>query len=123
MKILKETLFERIRNRLAPDHAVKIIARLQRTSFRKEMCYGAVKEASELLERYRVEARLSIRSLRMWESSEAMRAAMQPTRDAYGRMLAQQARAATSLYLDARRDYLDLVSLSIARCQGKPAND
>ena len=116
MKIPKETLFERIRNRLGPANAVKTILTLQKAGYRAEIAYMAVKEASELVDRYKLEARSAIRHLRVWEATEAVRLMMAPSRQQHGQMLARQARAASALYLDARRDYMDLVELSIAHC-------
>ena len=122
MKILKETFVDRIRNRFAAPHAVKIIADLQRASFREDVAYMAAKEASELVAHYRREARTAIRCYRMWQHRKTVRALFEPARDQEGRTLHADARAKAALYLDVLRDYRDLVALSIAHYQTK-AND
>jgi hypothetical protein len=119
MKILKETLVERIRNRLNPPHAVKIIAGLQRAAFREEIAYMAAKEASELVAHYRREARTAIRCYRLWQNRGCVRAMLQPTVDQEGRTLLADARAKASLYIDALRDYRDLIELSVSHYHSK----
>ncbi len=86
MKILKETFVERIRNRFAAPHAVKIIADLQRASFREDVAYMAAKEASELVAHYRREARTAIRCYRLWQHRKTVRALFEPARDQEGRL-------------------------------------
>lgn len=121
MKILKETLAERIRNRFAPPHAVKIIADLQRADFSEDVAYMAAKEASELLAHYRREARTAIRCYRLWQHRQSVRALLQPTVDQEGRTLLADARAKASLYIDAMRDYRDLIALSVSHYERKSA--
>lgn len=122
MKILKETLFERIRNRFAPASAVRIIAALQRATRNGHIDYLAVKEASEMVERYKLEAKISIRQWRRWQTRRAIRDMSDALRLQEGRLLLQSARATTSLYLDARRDFLDLVDLALKEVRQAPAN-
>jgi hypothetical protein len=113
MKILKETLFERIRNRLAPANAVRTIAALQRAAHSGEIEYMAVKEASEMLARYKIEAQYAIRTYRSWQARTAVKSVLEPLKDQEGRILHQHARNAVSLYADAKRDYTDLWQLAL----------
>lgn len=123
MKILKETLFERIRNRMAPANAVKVITALQRATHREEIDFMATKEASEMVERYGLETRMAIRDFRRWQTRQVTREMRQPIFEQEGRFLKAAARAKASLYLDAKRDYLDLVDLSMSMYGDNPAND
>lgn len=120
MKMLRETFFERLCNRLGPRTALKVMANLHRAR-RSGIDYMVVKEASELLERYRHEMRSAVRSYRQWQACEAVTQALSPLRAQEGRQLQAHARALTHLVLDARRDYKDLCELAIARCER--AND
>lgn len=113
MKILKETFFDRIRNRMAPPHAVKTIATLQKMKG-TGIDYLAVKEASEMVERYKLEAKLSIRQFRAWQLRRPSHAIGEPHHTEQGRILLHSARASAALYLDARRDYLELVAIALA---------
>lgn len=113
MKILKETLFERIRNRMAPANAVRTIAALQRATNTGDIEYMAVKEASEMLARYKLEAQIAIRTFRSWQTRTAVKAVLEPLKDQEGRILQQHARNAVSLYADAKRDYSDLWQLAM----------
>ncbi len=116
MKILKETLIERLRSRLAPAHAVKMIYTLQRATRQSGIDYMAVKEASEMVERYKSETKLAIRQLRRWESRKA------PESLAEGRILKTIARQNAAHYLDARREYHDLVALALMKYHAAPSN-
>lgn len=124
MKLLQETLFERIRNRMAPANAVKVITALQRVSG-GGVDYLAVKEASEMVERYKLEARIAIRQYRKWQLRGASHILTAPHHAQHGRILLQAARDSAALYLDAHRDYLDLVSLALMKIKTTrtPAND
>ncbi len=112
MKLPTETFFERIRNRLKPEEANRVIRTLKKAAGQHRIDYMAVKEASELLDRARRAARLSIQDYRQWEAHEAVISALQPTRAETGRQLREQARVKASLYLDAMRNYRDLVRLA-----------
>jgi hypothetical protein len=113
MKILRETLFERIRNRMAPANAVRTIAALQRAAIAGDIEYMAVKEASEMLARYKLEAQIAIRTFRSYQARAAVKAVLEPLKDQEGRILQQHARNAVSLYADAKRDYTDLWQLAM----------
>lgn len=132
MKILRETFFERIQNRMMPENAIRVITRLQKASANRTIDYMDLKEASEMLARYRTEARIAIRTYRRWQSrrrSAEMLAPLQqgrawenrqliaevlePHTSEEGRILLQQARAQASLYLNAYRDYRDLFELAM----------
>ena len=124
MKILKETLIERLRSRLAPAHAVKMIYTLQRATRQSGIDYMAVKEASEMVERYKNEAKLAIRELRRWETRKAPGSvAGSADKSALeGRILKNMARQNAAHYLDARREYHDLVALALLKYQTAPSN-
>ena len=122
-KLLKETFFERIQNRFSRENAVEIITELQRAKAQDTIDYMAVKEASEMVERYKLHAKLAIRAYRRWRTRMAMRQLHRATLDQEGRLLREAARSASSLYLDARRDWRDLQAMAIAEFQDEPAND
>lgn len=134
MKILKETLFERIQNRMMPENAIRVIARLQKASANRTIDYMDLKEASEMLARYRTEARIAIRTYRRWQSRQRSAQMLGPLKDQQGRVwenrqliaevlephateegriLLQQARAQASLYLNASCDYRDLFEMAM----------
>jgi hypothetical protein len=129
MKILKATLLERLRHSLAPAHAVTVIATLQRTRHPGHVDYLAVKEASEMVERYKLEARIAIRQWRSWQNRHSKanvgterRGAGSASRQAEGRLILQSARSATALYLDARHSFQELVSFALMTIAQVPAN-
>ena len=134
MKILKETFFERIQNRMMPENAIRVITRLQKASANRTIDYMDLKEASEMLARYRTEARIAIRTYRRWQSRQKSAALLAPLQDQQGRIwenrqliaeilephtseegriLLQQARAQATLYLNASCDYRDLFELAM----------
>ena|SRR5688572_4551027 len=113
MKILKETFFERLRNRLGPGNAIKTLRVLRRASQKGSFDYMVIKEASELLDRYRLEARVSIHVFRNWQVRRAVSDTLAPLKDQEGRILLESARASASLYLDAARDYRDLYRMAM----------
>ena len=134
MKILKETFFERIQNRMMPENAIRVITRLQKASANRTIDYMDLKEASEMLARYRTEARIAIRTYRRWQSRQKSAALLAPLKDQQGRIwenrqliaeilephtseegriLLQQARAQATLYLNASCDYRDLFELAM----------
>ncbi len=118
MKLPTETFFERIRNRLSPAEANDAIRQLKKAAGRAEVSYMAVKEASELLDRMRMEARSAIRHYRVWQADQTVKRVLAASHADHGRILHDQARIKASLYLDAMRNYRDLVRLSIAHCEG-----
>ena len=134
MNILKETLIERIRNRLAPPNAVKVIKTLQRFDKNRDIEMMAAKEASEMVDRYKMEARMAIRIFRQHQTRLALRDLSRSVLDQETRLLESAARAKCSLYLDAKRDYHDLMTMMIgrynppvkgfpARVTARPSND
>ena len=122
MKLLKETLFDRIRNRLAPPNAVKVIKNLKRASGRAELSYMEIKEASQYVERYKIEAKAAMKAWRSWNTRAAVSELVGALRLQEGRILRSDAVAKASLYLDAQRDYRDLVNLAMGQAR-PPAND
>ena len=121
---MKETLFERIKNRFSRENAVEIITELQRAKSQQTIDYMAVKEASEMVDRYKLHAKLAIRAYRRWKTRMVLRQINRATLDQEGRLLREAARNASSLYLDARRDYIDLQTMALAvELEKDAAND
>ena len=124
MKILKETLLERIRNRFAPANAVRIITDLHRATRAGVIDYMVFREASEMVDRYKLEARHAIKAVRRFQLRMAAREINRPTLEQEGRILISQARATIALYRDARNDLNDLLALALAsKSRHRPAND
>lgn len=113
MKVLKETFFERLRNRLPQAEAKRAIKAFKRAKHRLDIDYMMVKELSELMERYRMNAQLACRSLKEWEVRQAVR----KMEDAYyvreRQNLYIQAREAVSIYKDVKQDYLDFCEIAL----------
>jgi hypothetical protein len=112
---LKENLHERIRNRFNVGQADAIIAMLKMAGSNRDSSQDAVRDASWLVNRYRVQARAAIRNYREWQAEKAGSEILQALRDQEGRVLLGHARAMSSLYLDALRDHRDLISLSVSQ--------
>lgn len=124
MKMIQETLFERIRNRMAPANAVRVIADLQRATRMGGVDYMMFREASEMVERYKLEARHAIKAVRRYQCRQAMHEFSKPTHLHEGRLLITHARATIALYRDARRDLADLFALALAtKTRTTRAND
>ena len=115
----RETFFDRIRNRLAPPNAVRVIADLARCSHNGDLDYMDVKEASDYVERYKLEARDAIIQWRKWKARIAVSAVLEPLKAQEGRILRNNAAAKACLYFDARRDFADLVGLAFDQCEAK----
>jgi len=108
MKYPKETLFERIQNRMKASEARKSIKALRHARYRLDIDYMTVKELSELEERYRQNARLAINALREWDVRDAYQKIDLAFRRRERHLLEGQAKEAVSLWMDARRDYREL---------------
>ena len=113
MKILKETFFERLRSRMGPASAIKAIAQVQRAARREQIDYMTIKEASEIVQHYKLQARCAIRSYRRWTDRQATSSILEDLVAEKGRLLRDTARSQTSLYQKAKRDYLELVDLAL----------
>ena len=113
MKILKETFFERLRSRMGPASAIKAIAQVQRAARQEQIDYMTIKEASEIVQHYKLQARCAIRSYRRWTDRQATSSILEDLVAEKGRLLRDTARSQTSLYQKAKRDYLELVDLAL----------
>lgn len=122
MKILRESLWDRLINRLPANDAQRIARVLKRAGCQEEIDYMAVKAMSELVEAYQAEARLALRSYRRWRVRQDIQQLAAVVRDREGEILRRDAREKAGLYLDARRDYDDLIALAMKRYE-RPAND
>ena len=114
MKLMRETIIERIRNRMAPANAVRVITSLNRARRAGGVDYMVFKEASEMVERYKLEARHAIRAVRRLQLRVAMHDFNRPTLEHEGRLLIANARASIALYRDARRDLNDLLAVAMS---------
>ena len=90
-------------NRLAPPNAVKVIKNLKRASGRAELSYMEIKEASQYVERYKIEAKAAMKAWRSWNTRAAVSELVGALRMQEGRILRSDAVAKASLYLDAQR--------------------
>lgn len=122
MKLPKESLFDRFRNRLSPANANRAIKALRHARKRLEVDFFVVKEMSELEERYRKKAKLAINALREWEVREAVKYMNDVYRQRERDVLKTQAHDAVYLWSDIRRDHREIRDLAIAY-YSKPAND
>jgi hypothetical protein len=113
MRILKETFFDRLQNRLAPGEARRAIKAFQRAKHRLDIDYMTVKEMSELVERYRMNAQLACRAVKEWEVRESVRRMQEVYRLREREFLHSHARNAVSIYRDAKQDYLDFHEMAM----------
>ncbi|MCQ0990347.1 hypothetical protein [Jiella marina] len=113
MKILKETFFERLRNRLPANDARRAIKAFRRAKHRLDIDYMTVKELSELRERYRTSAMLACRAVKEWEVRHAVRRMQDVYRDRERQILYAQAREAVSIYRDIKQDYVDFYEIAM----------
>lgn len=115
MKIYKETLYERLRNRLPQSDARKAIRALRHARNRLHIDYMTVKELSELTEHYRTLARTACNAVREWELRDAVQKMDQAFRERERDLLRAQALDAIALYQDVKRDYIELRNLAMAQ--------
>lgn len=115
MKIRKETLFDRLRNRLPASEARQAIRAFRHAKKRLEIDYMTVKELSELTERYRTAARLACNAVREWSVREAVFKMDAVYRQREHELLQAQARDAIALYQDVKRDYIEIRKLALAQ--------
>jgi hypothetical protein len=113
MKILKETFFDKLQNWLPPAEARQAIKAFQRAKHRLDIDYMTVKEMSELVERYRMNAKLACRAVKEWEVREAVRRMQEVYRLREREFLLTHARNAVSIYRDAKQDYLDFHEIAM----------
>lgn len=122
MKVHKESLFDRFVNRLSPANASRAIKAMRHARHRLEIDYMAVKEMSELEERYRQKAKNAIQALRQWEIREAVQNMNDVYRQREYEVLKGQAHEAVILWHDIRRDHREIRDMAFAY-YAKPAND
>lgn len=115
MKILKETLYDRLRNRLPSGDARKAIKALKHARHRLHIDYMTVKELSELTEHYRTLARTACNAVREWEVRDAVQKMDQAFRERERELLRAQAFDAIALYNDVKRDYIEIRELAMAQ--------
>lgn len=115
MKVLKENLWDRLVNRLPANDAMHVRRVLKRAGCREEIDYMAVKELSELVDAYQCQARMAIRDYRRWRVRENVQRMTAVVRAREGAILRQNAREIAGLYLDARRDYNDLIDVAMQK--------
>ena len=121
MKLPRESLWDRLINRLPANDALRAIKAMNHAKHRLNVDYMVVKEMSELMEHYRIHAQVSINALREWDVRDAVQKMNKVYRLRERGFLEAQARSAVSLWLDARRDYRDLRNLAMNYYT--PAND
>ena len=114
MKLYKETLFDRLRNRLPTSEARKAIRALKKAKYRLNIDYMTVKEMSELVHRYRSSARVACNAVREWQVRDAVQRMDAAFRARELELLRAQARDAIALYQDAKRDYIDIHRLAMS---------
>lgn len=117
----KENLVERIQNRLALSEAGKILTVMERASGSQIFHHMAAMQTAQLVSHYKTEAQAAIRQYRVWQYRDAIHSMQRPLHEQEGRHLLEAARAAATLYLDARRDYIDIISLATAEQQDEDA--
>jgi len=121
MKVIKETLWQRLVNRLPANDAARVKRILKRAGACEEIDYMTVKALSEMVESYQLRARTAIRDYRRWRAREGVQHLAAAGRAREGAVLRHMARESAGLYLDVRRDYNDLIDLAMQRYS--PAND
>ena len=122
MKILKETIWERLMNRLPANDARRVSRVLKRAGCVATPDYLDVKAMSELVEDYRHKTWKALTDFRRWQIQEGARALSASVRQREGELLRKRAVECASLYWDARRDYNDLMDIAM-RPYREMAND
>lgn len=111
MDILKETLWDRFFNRLPETAANEAIRTLKRGGSFKDVDFLTLKEAEAQVAHYRAQARAAIGAYRSWKTGNAVKLMFGVFHSREGAHLRAHARGLTSLFLDARRDHVDLTAL------------
>lgn len=111
MDILKETLWDRFFNRLPETAANEAIRTLKQGGSFKDVDFLTLKEAEAQVARYREQAKAAIGSYRRWKVQNTVKLMFGVFHDREGAHLRDHARDMASLFLDARRDHADLVTL------------
>lgn len=122
MVMQKETLWDKVQNRFPVDEAEQLRRALKKSGSMEDIDYMAIKALSELVDFYKIEARIEMRNYRRWKARESAHLLASALRRQEGDILRRNAQDKVALYLDARRDYQDLVALAISAYQN-PAND
>ena len=113
MKIIKETMWDRLFNRLPANDARKVTRVLKRAGCVATPDYLDVKAMSELVERYRDKTTRALEEFRRWQIQEGAQAMATVVRKREGELLRKRAMECASLYWDARRDYRDIVDIAM----------
>lgn len=111
MNYIKETLWERFFNRLPAKEANDAIRILKRGGSYKDVDFFTLKEAEEQVLRYRGRAKAAIADYKLWKANTQIGRFFAVFRDREGIALRNHARDMANMFLEARRDYIDLSSL------------
>lgn len=113
MKILKETLWDKLANRLPANDARREARVLKRAGCLATPDYLDVKAMSEVMEDCREKTWEALKDYRRWQLQESARHLSATVRQREGELLKQRALDCAGLYWDARRDYADLIELAL----------
>lgn len=111
MDILKETLWERLFNRLPENTANQAMRILKQGGSFKDVDFLTLKQAEAEVVRYRAQAKAAIGEYRRWKTENTVKLMLGVFHSREGAHLRAHAKDMTSLYLDARRDHGDLTDL------------
>ncbi|MEO0384194.1 MAG: hypothetical protein AAF234_11650 [Pseudomonadota bacterium] len=111
MDILKETLWDRLFNRLPENAANEAIRTLKRGGSFKDVDFLTLKEAEAQVAQYRDQAKAAIGAYRSWKTANTVKLMFGVFHNREGALLKAHARNLASLFLDARRDHADLTAL------------
>ncbi|MGJ8531696.1 MAG: hypothetical protein ACSHYC_05895 [Alphaproteobacteria bacterium] len=111
MNYIKETLWERFFNRLPAKEANDAVRILKRGGSYKDVDFFTLKEAEEQVQRYRGRAKAAIADYKLWKANTQIGRFFAVFRDREGIALRNHARDMANMFLEARRDYIDLSSL------------
>lgn len=113
MKIIKETLWDRLMNRLPANDAQRDMRVLKRAGCVATPDYLDVKAMSELVEEYRGRTLKALDDYRRWELQESAQRLSATARRREGELLRRRVFECASLYRDVRTDYADLVEIAM----------
>ena len=111
MTYLKESLWERLFNRLPSSEANDAIRILKQGGSYRDVDFFVLKEAEQSVEQLRGRAKQAIAAYKGWKLEQAVSRYFAVFRQREGAHLKANARAMTSIWLDARKDYRDLTDL------------
>lgn len=108
MKNIKETLWDRLFNRLPATEANEAIRILKQGGSYKDIDVFTLKEIEHQVGHHREQAKNAIVAYRQWKKGRQVRRFMAVFRDREGDALRGHAKNMASLFLDSRRDFTDL---------------